>query len=123
MIFNNKVSKSEIVAIKAKAFLLEVAGNPQIEEIKLEAEHKWLGSRQEDKVQLGSSKPSIKPTWKIRILEKEFSEWWKLKNKVSIFFDGASKGNPRKDGAGGLIYYPGGILETSFELGSRTSFK
>ena len=49
MDFNSKVSKPEIVALKAKAFLLEAVGNPQLEEIKLEAEHKWLGSRQEDK--------------------------------------------------------------------------
>ena len=37
--FNSKVSKPEIVAIKAKAFLLEVVGNTQIDEIKLEVEH------------------------------------------------------------------------------------
>ena len=114
MIFNSKTSKPESVALKAKAFLLEVVGNPQLEEIKLEAEHKWLGSRQEDKVKLGSSKPVIKPIWQIRILEKEFLEWWQLKNKISIFFDGASKGNLGKAGVGNLIYYPGGILETSF---------
>ena len=42
LIFNNKFSKSKIVALKDKAFLLEVVGNPQIDEIKLEAEYKWL---------------------------------------------------------------------------------
>ena len=40
-----------------------------------------------------------------------------MKNKVSIFFDGASKGNPGKAGEGGLIFYPGGNLETSFSWG------
>ena len=40
-----------------------------------------------------------------------------MKNKVPIFFDGASKGNPRKAGAGRLIFYPGGMLETSFSWG------
>ena len=40
-----------------------------------------------------------------------------MKNKVSIFFDGASKGNSGKVGAGGLIFYPGGNLETSFSWG------
>ena len=43
-IFNNKFIKPKIVAIKAKALLLEVVGNVQIDAIKLEAEHKWLGS-------------------------------------------------------------------------------
>ena len=48
LIFNSKISKPETVALKAKDFLLEVVGNPQLEEIKLESEHKWLGSREED---------------------------------------------------------------------------
>ena len=94
--FNSKVSKPAIVEIKYKDFLLEVVGNSQIDEIKLEVEHKWLGSLQVDKIQLGSSRPVIKPFWQVRISEKEFSEWWQMKNKVSIFFHGASKGNPRQ---------------------------
>ena len=72
---------------------------------------------QVDKIQLGSSRPVIKPFWQVRISEKEFSEWLQMKNKVSIFFDGASKGNPGKAGAGGLILYPGGKLETNFNWG------
>ena len=36
--------KPEIVAIKAKALLLEVVENFQINSIKLEVEHKWLRS-------------------------------------------------------------------------------
>ena len=50
LIFNSKVSKPEILASKAKAFLLEAMGNSQIDEIKLEAEHKWLGLLQVDKI-------------------------------------------------------------------------
>ena len=114
MTFDNKFLKPGIVALKSKAFLLEVVGNPQINEIKLEAEYKWLGLVKEDKVQLDVCKPITNPFWHIRIAEKEFSEWWQMKNKFSIFFDGASKGNPRKAGAGGLIFYPSGRLETSF---------
>ena len=49
LIFNSKFSNPEIVALKAKAFLLEAVGNYQIDEIKLEADHKWLGSLQVDK--------------------------------------------------------------------------
>ena len=37
--------------------------------------------------------------------------------KASIVFDGASKGNPAKAGARGLIFFPGGRLETSFSWG------
>ena len=47
----------------------------------------------------------------------EFTKWWKRQNKVSVFFDGASKGNPRIVGAWGMIYYPRGMLETSFSWG------
>ena len=109
--------KLEIVAIKAKAFLLEVVGNSQIDAIKLEVEHKWLGSLHVDKIQLVSSRPAIKPIWHVRVTEKEFSKWWQMKNKVSIFFDAASKGNLRKAGEGGLIFYPGENLETRFNWG------
>ena len=66
---------------------------------------------------MGLSNPVIKPFWQIRLSEKEFLDWWKSKNKASIFFDGASKGNPGKAGAGSLIFYPGGKLETSFTWG------
>ena len=49
-IFNSKISKPEIVASKAKAFILEAVANYQIDEIKSEPEHKWLGSLQVDKI-------------------------------------------------------------------------
>ena len=116
-IFNNKTLKPEIVASKAKAFLLEAVGNLQIDGTKLEAEHNCLGSKQVDKIQMGLSRPVIKPYWKVRFSENEFSKWWKIKNKVSIFFDGASKGNPEKYGAWGLIFYRGGNLEIRFSWG------
>ena len=42
--------KPEIVASKAKAFLLEVAGNIRIVGTNLEAEHNWLGLKTVDKI-------------------------------------------------------------------------
>ena len=50
-------------------------------------------------------------------MEADFSDWWKNKNKVTIFFDGASKGNPGNTGAGGLIFLPGGWIQTCFSWG------
>ena len=70
-----------------------------------------------DKIQLSSGRPVINPFWQVRLSEKDFSDWWQRKNKVSIFFDGASKGKLRNAGAGGLIFYPGGRLQTSFNWG------
>ena len=67
--------------------------------------------------QIGFSRPVIKPFWQVRLSANEFSKLWKTKNKVSIFFDAVSKGNPGKAGAGGLIFYLGGKLETSFSWG------
>ena len=94
MIFNNKVTKPELVAIKDKALLLEVVGNTHLDPNKFKVEHNWLGLLQVDKTQLGSRRPVINPFWQVRRSEKDFSDWWQNKNKVSIFFDGASKGNP-----------------------------
>ena len=42
LIFKSKILNPETISLKAKAFLLEVVGNPQLEEIKLVVEHKWL---------------------------------------------------------------------------------
>ena len=45
-----------------------------------------------------------------QILDLDFQSWWKLQNKAIIFFDEASKGNPRAAGVGGVIFFPGGTL-------------
>ena len=49
--------------------------------------------------------------------KKEFTKWWQRQNKVSVFFDGASKGNPGIAEEGGMIYYPGEMLEAIFSWG------
>ena len=105
------------VASKAKEFLLETIRNLQIAGNNLEAEQNWLGTKSVDKMQGFLSKLVIKTFWQIRLSEKEFSDWWKSKNRTSIFFDGASKGNSWKAREGGLIFHPGGKLETSFSWG------
>ena len=100
--------------------LLEAVGN----QIKIDpsiVEYQWIGSLQQTKPQNNFGKPFIKPKWKMRLSKKEFSEWWQIQNKVSVFFDGASKGNPGISKAGGLLYYPGGMLETSFSWGIEQS--
>ena len=50
LIFNSKNLKPEIVASKAKDFLLEAVGNLQIAGTNLEAEHNWSGSKFGDKI-------------------------------------------------------------------------
>ena len=106
--------KPKLVAIKSKALFLEVVGNIHLDPNKIKVEHKWLGLLQVDKTQLSSRRLVINPFWQVRHSEKEFLDWWKRKNKVSIFFDGASKRNLGNAGVSGLIFYPGGRLQTSF---------
>ena len=53
----------------------------------------------------------------MRLPKTKFLEWWKRKNKVSVFFNGASKGNSGIVEVGGMLYYPGGMSETSFSRG------
>ena len=88
MIFNGKILKPEIVASKAKSFLLEAVGNLQIAGNNLEAEQNWLVTKSVDKIQGCLGKPVIKTFWQIKLSEKEFSDWWKSKNKALTFFDG-----------------------------------
>ena len=46
----------------------------------------------------------LPPPWRVRLSADIFSLWWKSKGVYTIFFDGASKGNPRIAGASGLIF-------------------
>ena len=51
-----------------------------------------------------------------------FQQWWKSQGKCTIFFDGASKGNPGRSGAGGVIFYPNGKKDDfSWGLGLKTN--
>ena len=58
-----------------------------------------------------------------KILYDDLSRWIKDQNSYSLFFDGASKGNPGKASAEGLIMNPRGQIINSFSwgLGSKTN--
>ena len=43
-------------------------------------------------------------SWQIRMKPKDFKCWWKKLGCSSLFFDGASKGNPGMAGAGGSLF-------------------
>ena len=81
MIFNGKIPKPGIVASKAKEFLLEAVGNLQIAGNNLEVEHNWLGSKSVGKIQMGLSKPVIKPFWQIGSQKRNFQIGGNLKIK------------------------------------------
>ena len=49
--------------------------------------------------------------------------WLQEQNSYSLFFDGASKGNPGVVGAGGILLDPRGQIEKNFAwgLGRKTN--
>ena len=116
IIFNNKFSKPEIVIAKEKSMLMEALGN-QIEIDPSTVEYQWIGSSQQEKPQKNFGKPFIKSKWQMRLPKTKFLEWWKRKNKASVFFDGAYKGNLGIVEVGGMLYYPRGMSKSSFSRG------
>eukprot|EP00253_Pinus_taeda_P005951 PITA_05951 len=61
--------------------------------------------------------------WKKRETDDIFQSWWRAQNVTTIFFDGASKGNPGAAGAGRVIYFAEGLSSVSFAwgLGEKTN--
>ena len=55
--------------------------------------------------------------WEIHLEEQEFIKWRSALDDHCLFFVGASKGNPRKAGGGGVILSPGGSTELCFAWG------
>ena len=47
----------------------------------------------------------------------EFQFWWRNQGKVTVFSDGASKGNPGIAGACGVIYSHDGLAKDRFSCG------
>ena len=73
----------------------------------------WLGCSAQGRKHINyKSFPS--PPLHLRLYAVEFTSWWKINEIVSIFFDGASKGNPCIAGGGGLIFFPNCVRETCF---------
>ena len=66
----------------------------------------------------------IKPTkklrlssWKIRMSNEELLNWWTKTGSSSLFFDGATKGNPRLAGTGGVIFDSMGNKQKEYAWG------
>ena len=52
--------------------------------------------------------------WDIKMDNSHFENWLKERKIFKLFFDGASKGNPRKAGGGGVIINPDGKVEVEY---------
>ena len=50
--------------------------------------------------------------WELRMDQSQFEIWMKERKIFKLFFDGASKGNPRAEGGGGIINCPKWNIQT-----------
>jgi ribonuclease HI len=107
------------VAAKAKTFLLEAAQQQYDKEdpLLLPEEKRWLRHLVPHPSKHYLSPKTANPEWRIRDEEDNFQSWWRSKNLTTIFFDGASKGNPGAAGAGGVIHSSDGTTKDCFSWG------
>eukprot|EP00253_Pinus_taeda_P025214 PITA_25214 len=118
LIFNNSSRSPAKSASIAKGLLVEsVLQHSQTSDSSLlPSEKAWLNLHSpHPSSNVRSLPPPLpSPPWKIRESELAFQNWWKIQNVTSIFFDGASKGNPGAAGAGGVIYFADNLRKVHF---------
>ena len=116
-VFNNRIPKSVEVAAKAKALLLEIIDKSTFAFILSAEVSAWLGPCVPGERKDSINKSMKDPTWRLRLTAGDFLKWWQGTPKATIFFNGASKGNPGTAGAGGLILSLDRLKKTIFSWG------
>lgn len=107
------------VAAKAKSFPLEAVQQQCFKEdpLLMPEEKRWLGTLEHHPHKQLFSPKKANQEWRIREEDEKFQLWWMTQNLTTIFFEGASKGNPGSAGAGGVIYSIDGIAKDCFSWG------
>ena len=82
----------------------------------------WLQSLKIIELDIVMVKRSLK-VWEIRMDQSQFEIWMKERKIFKLFFNEASKGNPRVAGGGGVIICPEGNIETEYywNIGNDTN--
>eukprot|EP00253_Pinus_taeda_P017122 PITA_17122 len=105
IVFNQIEMIAGNVAEKAKKLLIETLRQSNVRDNSLRDEERaWLGDFIPTTSPSSITRPNLKENWQIRDNLESFQKWWKSQGKCTIFFDGASKGNPGRSGAGGVIF-------------------
>ena len=112
---------SKIIGITAKKLATRGLGSPDSEDIPAHVS-KWSGILFQSSSLQVKSFHSIHP-WDIRKRSTDLTRWIKEQKSKSLFFDGASRGNPREAGARGVILDPRGQMIKTFAwgLGNKTN--
>ena len=125
-IFRDKVVSPAQVATKVKVLIGElVASNPKItnEASPDKKEYSWFHGLDPDLLTRTKNAVNHFSPWEIRLEEREFIKWRSSLNKHILHVDGASKGNPRPAGSGGVIIDMSGniILKFAWGLGQNSN--
>lgn len=107
------------VAAKAKSFLLEAVQQQYVKEYTLLSpkEKRWIGMLEPRPHRQLLPPQKANQDWRIIEENDKFEQWWRSQKLTTIFFDGASKGNPSDVGAGRAIYSIDGIAKDCFSWG------
>jgi hypothetical protein len=82
-----------------------------------EKEDQWIKSLNLKDQPQQTGNESRQEKWEIWMKEEEFEEWKRQRRKHLLFFDGASKGNPKAASGGGVLLNPNEQLELSYAWG------
>ena len=118
-IFRDEVSPSSKLVAKCKALIGEVAesGSSLSNSRTLNPlESSWL-TNFSLKANLPPKAITSHERWEVRLDEHEFLKWRDSLNECSLFFDGASKGNPGQAGAGGILLNAENVILSSYAWG------
>eukprot|EP00253_Pinus_taeda_P009869 PITA_09869 len=119
LIFNEKEQAPFSAVVKAKSFLLEATQQKDFSDdsLLLLEEERWLAPLFPHPQKQLTATHAVNLEWRKRDSEATIQEWWRKQKITTIFFDGASKGNPGAVGASGVIYAPYGSRRDNFYWG------